>query len=128
MRSETLVTTVLMSLLGVVTVSRTGVLRARLVVAGFERLSPPAERTIVRPSPMTDFTAPMVSLIWSRVAASSRPTVRWGACRSSQVTARGFGSCDLTAVSTRETPSPTSRLTLFRVVRGAERTCSTAAS
>ena len=80
MLSETLVTTFLMSLLAFVTASRTGVLRAGLAVAACEPLSLPAERTIVRPSPMTDFTAPMVSLIWSRVAASSRPTLRWRAC------------------------------------------------
>ena len=54
-----------MSLLAFLTASRTGVFRAGLAVAAFEPLSLPAERTIVRPFPMTDFTAPMVWLIWS---------------------------------------------------------------
>jgi len=60
MLSETLVTTFVMSLLALLTASRTGVFRAVLAVAGLEPLSPPAERTIVRPSPMPDCTAPMV--------------------------------------------------------------------
>ena len=53
---------------------------------------------MVRPSPMTDFTAPLVSLIRSLVATGSRLTLRWLACRSSWLTANGSGSCDPTAV------------------------------
>src|SRR6478736_8765945 len=96
--SETLVTTFVMSLLAFLTASRTGVLRAGLAVAAFEPLSLRVDRTIVRPSPMTDFTAPMVWLIGSLVAASSRPTWRCLVWRSSWVTAGGFGSGDPTAV------------------------------
>ena len=72
--------------------------------------------TIVRPPPMTDFTVPMAALSRSLVVASSRPTVRWVAARSSWVIAGGFGSGDPTAVSTHETPSPPSPLTLWSVV------------
>src|ERR1700752_574376 len=103
MLSEALVTTFLMSLLAFLTASRTGVLRVGLAVAALEPWSLPAERTIVRPSPMTDFTAPMVWVIWSLVAASCRPTLRWLGLRSSPVTAGGAGSCDPTALRTCET-------------------------
>ena len=63
MLAETLVTTFVMSLLAFLTASRTGVFRAGLAVAAVEPLSLRADRTIVRPSPMTDFTAPMVWVI-----------------------------------------------------------------
>ena len=54
-----------------------GVFRAELAVA--ERSEPfslRADRTIVRPSPMTDFTVPMAALRRSLVVASSPPTLR----------------------------------------------------
>ena len=128
MLSATLVTTFSMSLSACVTASRTCDLRAGLAVVAVEPLSPPADLTIVRPFPMTDFTAPMVSLIRSLAAGCSRSTSRWLACRSSWVASDGCGSSEPTAVSTCETRSPTSRPTRLTVVPGAETTGSPAGS
>ena len=106
MLSETLVTLFVMSVLALLSASRTGVFRAGLAVVACEPLSPRADRTIVRPSPMTDFTVPMAALSRSLVVAGSAPIVRWGPARSWCVTAGGFGSGDPSAVAPRKHPHP----------------------
>jgi len=109
MLSETLVTTVVMSVLALLSASRTGVFRAGLAVVAGEPLSPRADRTIVRPSPMTDFTGPVAALSRSVVVAGSRAIVRWGATRSSWVTADGFGAPIRAAALVMPSPTASTR-------------------
>ena len=75
MLSEAGVTALLMSLPALFAASRTDVLGSGLAVVSVEPRSP-AGRIIVRPFPRTEFTSPVVSLIWSLVSASARLTVR----------------------------------------------------